>query len=154
MGMCRGHGPLFSGQSPLVAHQFTVNAPLLCPLFSVFRKFLHFQPCFGQNLSSLDPKFSKFLFPRPPFFKENPLPRPYILKPAWHTPTEKKVECPPPPGDTRTCKVENQRVFKDIHRISKLNFINIPKFNRLTRPSSQTLLVLLEIHQSRLARWK
>ena len=87
--------PFFQASRRSLAHQFTVNAPLLYPLFSIFRKFLHFQPCFGQNSSSLDPKFSKFSFPRPSFFKENPLPRPYILKPAWHTPTKKKVECPP-----------------------------------------------------------
>ena len=93
MGMCCGHDSLFSGQSPFLAHQFTLNAPLLCPLFSIFSKFLHFQPCFGQNSSSLDPKFS---FSRPPFFQEYLLPRPYIFKPAWHTPTKKKVECPPP----------------------------------------------------------
>ena len=101
MGMCRGHDLLFSGQSPLLSLPIylTVNAPLLCSLFSIFRKFLHFQPCFSQNFSSLDPNFSKFSFPRPPFFKEKPLPRPYILKPAWHTSTTtKKVELPPPPG--------------------------------------------------------
>ena len=55
---------------------------------------MHFQPCFGQNSSSLDLNFSKFLFPRPPFFKENPLPRPYILKPALHTSTKKKLSAP------------------------------------------------------------
>ena len=94
MGMCRGHDPFFQTSHRSLAYQFTVNAPLLCPLFSIFRKFLHFQPCFGQNFSSLDPNFSKFLFLKLLFFKENPLPRPYILKPAWHTST-KKVECPP-----------------------------------------------------------
>ena len=78
-----------------LAYQFTVNVPLLCPLFSIFRKFLHFQPCFGQNSSSLDPNFSKFSFLRPLFFKENPLPRPYILKPVWHTSTKKKLSAPP-----------------------------------------------------------
>ena len=85
-----------------LAYQFTVNAPLLCPLFSIFRKFLHFQPCFSQNFSSLDPNFSKFSFPRPQFFKEKPLPIPYILKPAWHTSTKKKKKkkksWAPPPG--------------------------------------------------------
>ena len=75
-----------------LAYQFTVNVPLLSPLFLIFRKFLHFQPCFGQNSSSLNPNFSKFLFPRPPFCKKNPLPRPYILK---HIHQKKKVECPP-----------------------------------------------------------
>ena len=87
--------PFFQASRRSLAHQFTLDAPPLCPLFSIFRKFLDFQPCFGQNSSSLDPNFSKFSFPRPTFFQENPLPRPYILKPAWHTPTKKKVECPP-----------------------------------------------------------
>ena len=87
--------PFFQASRRSLAHQFTVNVPLSCPLFSIFRKFLHFQPCFGQNSSSLDQNFSKFSFPRPPFFKENPLPRPYILKPAWYTPTKKKLSAPP-----------------------------------------------------------
>ena len=88
--------PFFQTSHRSLAYQFTVNAPLLCPFFSIFRKFLHFQPCFGQNSSSLDPNFSKFSFLRPLFFKENPLPRPYILKPAWHTSTKKKLSAPPP----------------------------------------------------------
>ena len=67
--------------------------------FQFSEKNSHFQPCFGQNSSSLDPNFSKFSFPRPPFLKENPLPRPYILKPAWHTPTKNKSWVPPPPRD-------------------------------------------------------
>ena len=60
--------PFFQASRRSLAHQFTLNVPLLCPLFSIFRKFLHFQPCFGQNSSSLDPNFCKFPFPRPPFF--------------------------------------------------------------------------------------
>ena len=52
--------PFFQTSHRSLAYQFTVNAPLLCPLFSIFRKFLHFQPCFGQNSSALDPNFSKF----------------------------------------------------------------------------------------------
>ena len=93
-----------------LAYQFIVNAPLLCPRF----QFLDFQPCFGQNSSSLDPKFS---FPRPPFFKENPLPRPYILTPAWHTSTQKKLSAPPPPDCPRNSKngieiLVGQAVFK------------------------------------------
>ena len=90
--------PFFQASRRSLAYQFTVNAPLLWPPFSIFRKFLDFQPCFSQNSSSLNPNFSKFSFPRPPFFKENPLPRPYILKPAWHTSTKKKLSAPPPPG--------------------------------------------------------
>ena len=101
-GMCRGHDPLFSGQSPLPSLPIYRQCSALETPFSIFRKFLHFQPCFGQNSSSLDPFFSKFSLPRPPFFKENPLPRPYILKPAWHTSTKKKVACPPPPPASGT----------------------------------------------------
>ena len=87
--------PFFQASRRSLAYQFTANAPLLCPLISIFRTFLHFQPCFGQNSSSLDPNFSKFSFPRPPFFKEKPLPSLYILKPAWHTSTKKKLSAPP-----------------------------------------------------------
>ena len=108
--------PFFQASRRSLAHHFTVNAPLLCPLFSICRKFLHFQPCFGQNFSSLDPNFSKFSFPRPPFLKENPLPTPYILKPAWHTPTKKKkkkkkkkIECPP--GEKRGEKLPGNLIF-------------------------------------------
>ena len=46
--------PFFQASRRSLAHQFTVNVPLSCPLFSIFRKFLHFQPWFGQNSSSLD----------------------------------------------------------------------------------------------------
>ena len=87
--------PFFQASRRSLAYQFTLNAQLLWPPFSIFRKFLNFQPCFGQNSSSLDPDFSKFSFPRPLFFKENPLPRPYILKPMWHTSTKKKSWVPP-----------------------------------------------------------
>ena len=89
--------PFFQASRRSLAYQFTVNAPLLWPPFPICRNFFDFQPCFGQNSSSLDPNFSKFSFPRPPVFKENPLPRPYILKPAWHTSTKKKLSAPPPP---------------------------------------------------------
>ena len=91
--------PFFQVSCRSLASQFTINAPLLWIPFSIFRKFLDFQPCFGQNSSSLDPNFSKFSFSRPPFYKKNQLPRPYILKPAWRTST-KKSWVPPPPGAT------------------------------------------------------
>ena len=58
MGMCRGHDPLFQGSRHSLAHKFTVNSPPLWPPFSIFRKFLDFQPFFGQNSSSPDPNFS------------------------------------------------------------------------------------------------
>ena len=83
--------PFFQASRRSLAYQFTLNEPLVWPPFSIFRKFVHFQPCFAQNISPLDQNFSKFSFPRPPFFKENPLPRPYIMKPAWHTSTGKKI---------------------------------------------------------------
>ena len=72
IGMCRGHDPLFQasrrprGRRSL-AYQFTVNAPLLCLLFSIFRKFLHFQPCLSQNFNSLDPNFLNFRSQDPHF---------------------------------------------------------------------------------------
>ena len=99
----RGYGdvprswpPFFQASRRSLAYQFTIIAPLLCPSFSNFRKIFHFQPCFGQNFSSQDANFPNFRSLDPSFFKENPLPRPYFWKPVWHTPTKKKVECPPP----------------------------------------------------------
>ena len=43
--------PFFQASRRSLAHQFTVNAPLLCPLFSIFRKFLQFQPCLAKILA-------------------------------------------------------------------------------------------------------
>ena len=88
--------PFFQASRRSLAYQFTIIAPLLCPPFSNFRKIFHFQPCFGQNFSSQDTNFPNFCSLDPSFFKKNPLPRPYFWKPVWHTPTKKKVECPPP----------------------------------------------------------
>ena len=85
--------PFFQVSWRSLAYQFIINAPLMCPLFSVFRKILHFQLCFGQNCSSQDAKFPNFHSQEPLFFKESPLTGPYFWKPMWHTPT-KKVECP------------------------------------------------------------
>ena len=87
--------PLFQASRRSLAYQFTIIAPLLCPPFSNFKKFFHFQPCFGQNFSSQDANFPNFRSLDPSSFKENPLPRPYFWKPVWHIPTQKKVECPP-----------------------------------------------------------
>ena len=90
MGMCRGHDPLFlnffQASRHSLAYQFTINAPLMCPPFSIFRKILDFQPCFGQNFRSQD---ANFCSQDPSLFKENPLPRPYFWKPLWHIPTKK-----------------------------------------------------------------
>ena len=87
--------PFFQATQRSLAYQFTIIAPLLCPPFSNFWKNFHFQPCFGQNFSSQDTNFPNFRSLDPSFFKENLLPRPYFWKPVWHTPTKKKVECPP-----------------------------------------------------------
>ena len=61
------------------------------PIFD-FWKNLHFQPCFW-------PKFHSANFPSqdPSFFKENPLPRPCLWKPASHIPNKKSWLPPPPP---------------------------------------------------------
>ena len=90
--------PLFSDQSPLPSLPIYRQCALLCPLFSIFRKFLHFQPCFGQNSSSLDPNFSKFSFLRPLFFKENPRRSLYLTfwNPRGTHPPNKKLSAPPP----------------------------------------------------------
>ena len=87
--------PFFQASRRSLAYQFAIIAPLLCPPFSNFRKIFNFQPCFGQNFSSQDANFPNFHSLDPSFFKENPLLRPYFLKPVWHIPTQKKVECPP-----------------------------------------------------------
>ena len=84
--------PFFQATRRSLAYQFTIIAPVLCPQFSNFRNIFNFQPCFGQNFSSQDANFRSL---DPSFFKENPLPRPYFWKPVWHTPTKKKIECPP-----------------------------------------------------------
>ena len=112
MGMCRGHDHLFSGWSPLSSPPIYPQCAALVPPVLIFRKFLHFQPCFGQNSSSLDPNFSKFLFSRPPFFQENPLPRPYIFKPAWHTPTKKSWV--PPRGSDQPYQAESDGCGHDV----------------------------------------
>ena len=85
----------FQASRRSLAYQFTIIALLLCPPFSNFRKFVHFQPCFGQHFSSQDANFPNFLSIDTSFFKENPLPRPYFWKPVWHIPTKKKLSAPP-----------------------------------------------------------
>ena len=97
--MCHGHDPLFQASRRSLAHQFTLNAPLLCPLFSIFRKLLHFQPCFGQNSSSLDLNFSQFSFLRPPwhFFRKIRSLDPTFLNLRGTHPPKKKLSAPPPP---------------------------------------------------------
>ena len=95
-GMCHGHDPIFSDQSPLPSLPIYCQcAALVTPVFNFKKIFCIFSHVFAPILSSLDPNFSKFSFPRRPFFKENPLPRSYILKPAWHTSTKKKLSAPP-----------------------------------------------------------
>ena len=78
--------PFFQASRRSLAHQFTLNAPLLCLLFSSFRKFLHFQPCFGQNSSSLNPHF---------FRKIRSLDPTFWNRRGTHTPNKSWV--PPPP---------------------------------------------------------
>ena len=88
--------PFFQASQRSLAYQFTIIASLLWPPFSNFRKFFHFQPCFGQNFSSQDANFPNFRSLDPSFFKENPFPRPYFWKTVWHIPTKKKLSAPPP----------------------------------------------------------
>ena len=94
MGMCRGHDPLFSGQSALPSLPIYHQCAAHVPPSSIFSKILHFQSCFGQNFSSQDTNFPNFCLQDPSFLKENPLPRPYFWKPRWkplwHTLTKKK----------------------------------------------------------------
>ena len=95
----RGYGnvprswpPFFQASRRSLVYQFTVNAPLKCPLYQLLEKNSIFSLVFGQNFSSQDANFHS---QDPSFFKEILLPRPYILKPAGHTPT-KKSWVPPP----------------------------------------------------------
>ena len=76
-----------------LAYPFAINAPLMFPPLSIYRKKIHFQPHFGQNFSSQDAKFQNFCL-RPLIFKENPLYRPYILKRVRHIPKKKKTKKP------------------------------------------------------------
>ena len=95
MGMCCGHDPLFFQTSQRsLAYQFTVNAPFLYPLFSIFRKFLHPQPCFGHNSSSLDPNFS-FLHVRPLYLRKIRSLDPTFWNPRGTHPPKKKLSAPP-----------------------------------------------------------
>ena len=102
--MYRCHDPLRPVGAPLASNLPSMRRSCAPPLFQSLEKFLHFQPCFGQNLSYQNANFPNFRSQDPSFFKENPLPRPYFWKPVWHPPTKKKkkkkkkVECPPPPG--------------------------------------------------------
>ena len=76
-----------------LSSQFTIdNRPLMCPLFSIFRKKCIFSAFFGHNFSSQDANFQNFCSQDPSFFKENPLLRPYFWKPVQHPPTKEKVE--------------------------------------------------------------
>ena len=67
-----------------IRRSLTVNVPLWLP-FLMFYKIFAFSAMF----------WPKFYLSRPKFFKENPLPRPYILKPPWHTSTRKKLSALP-----------------------------------------------------------
>ena len=97
--------PFFQASRRSLAYQFTINAPFMCPTFSIFFFFfkLHFQPCFGQNFSSQDTNFPNFRSQDPSFFREirsleptfgNPCgAHPHTHPPRTHTHTH-KVECP------------------------------------------------------------
>ena len=90
--------PFFQAIRRSLAYQFTVNAPLLWLPFSSFRQFLHFQLCFGQNSSSLDPNFSKLLFPRPPFSRKIRSLDPTFWNPRGTHPQKEKKSWVPSPG--------------------------------------------------------
>ena len=95
MGMCRGHDPPFSGQSPLPSPPIYRQCTALMTPFSIFMNFLDFQPCFGQNSSSLDPNFSNFHSQDPQFsMKIHSLDRTFWNPRGTHPP--KKSWVPPP----------------------------------------------------------
>ena len=93
MGMCRCHDPFFEVSRHSLAYQFILNAPLMCPPLSIFRKILHFHPCFGKNFSSQGANFPNFHSKTPHFSRKI-----CSLGPTFgnscgtHPP--KKIECP------------------------------------------------------------
>ena len=89
--------PFFQASRRSLAYQFTIIAPLLCPHFQILEKFSIFSLVLVKISALKTQNFPNFRSLDPSFFKENPLPRPYFWKPVWHIPTQKKVECPPPP---------------------------------------------------------
>ena len=96
MGMCRGHDPLFSGQSPLPSPPIYRQCAALVPSVLIFlENFCIFNHVLAKILALKTQIFPNFRSQDPHFLKENPLPRPYILKPAWHIPTKKKLSAPP-----------------------------------------------------------
>ena len=95
-GMYRRHDPHFQANQHSLAYQFTINAPLMWPPFSIFRKFCIFSLVFSQNFQLLRCK--------------SPLPRPYFWKPVWHIPT-KKSWVPPSPRDTVPIPAINHVIF-------------------------------------------
>ena len=89
---CAAVMPPFSQASRRsLAYQLTVNVPLMSPLFLIFRKSLHFQPCFGQNSSSL---VSNFHSQDPHFSRKIRSLDSTFWNPRGTHPL-KKVECPP-----------------------------------------------------------
>ena len=100
IGKCYGDVPRswppFSGRSALsslpIYRQCAAHVP---PIFNFWKCFCILSLILVKILAL---NCSKFSFPRPPFFQENPLSRPYFWKPVWHTFTKKteqnKVECP------------------------------------------------------------
>ena len=90
--------PFFQASHCSLAYQFTVNAPLLCPLFLIFIKSLQFQPWFAQNCSSLDPIFfPNFLSKDPHFSRKIQSLDPTFWNPCGTHPPKKKLSTPPPP---------------------------------------------------------
>ena len=87
--------PFFQASRHSLAYQFTITASLLCPPFSNFRKFFHFQPCFGQNFSSQDANFPNFRSLDPSFSRKIRSLDPILETRVAHT-HQKKSWVPPP----------------------------------------------------------
>ena len=97
-GMCCSHDSLFFLKASWrsLAYQLTINAPLMCPRCSIFRKlfqFFHFFCIFSLVLAKIlvfkMQNFKIFTSKTPHFFKENPLPRRYFWNCA--IPTKEKL---------------------------------------------------------------
>ena len=92
MGMCRGHDPLFSGQSALpslpIYHQ-------CAPYFQLLEKKCIFSLVFQPKFQLSRGKISEFSLPRPLIFQRKPAPLTLLLETRVAQTHQKKLSAPP-----------------------------------------------------------
>ena len=89
--------PFFQANQRSLAYQFTTNVPLMCPPFSIFRKFCIFSLVLAK-ISALKTQIFQIFVPKTPYFSR----KIRSLDPTFenrvaHT-HQKKSWVPPPPG--------------------------------------------------------